>query len=87
MSGIMRVPSNGVDFEIPYSGTHARGDCILVISLGGEMPSINAHYNGIEWVYEDYITCFSDENTVISFKTMSVLDDGYAALIPGPKHV
>ena len=83
----MRAPSQGVDFEIPYSGTHARGDCILVTSLAGERPSINAYYNGVEWVYEDYITGFSDENNVISFHTMNVSDNGRAALIPGPNHV
>ena len=86
MSGIMRAPSRGSYFSIPYSGTCANGDCILVISMGG-MPSVNAYYNGHEWICDDLTTDFSDENNVISFKTMSVLDDGYAALIPGPKHV
>ena len=87
MSEIMRAPSKGVYFEIPYSGTHARGDCILVISSGGESPSINAYYNGIEWVYEDNITGFSDETNVISFYTRDVVDNGSAALIPGPNYV
>ena len=51
------------------------------------MPRINAYYNGIKWVYEDSITGFSDENNVISFRTLDVLDNGEAALIPGPNHV
>ena len=87
MGGIMRVPSGGAYFEIPYSGTHAKGDCILVISFGESSPSINAYYDGIRWVYEDHITSFSDENNVISFYTTYVVDNGGAALIPGPNHV
>ena len=88
MSGIMRVPSNGVYFEIPYSGTHMSGDCILVHSAGGGgMPSIDAYYDGREWVYGDYIISFSDENNVISFRTTSIVDNGFVALIPGPYHV
>ena len=87
MSGIMRAPSKGVYFEIPYSGTHVSGDCILVkpSTIGG--PSVDAYYDGDKWVYEDYITSFSDENNVISFRTSEILNDGYAALIPGPSHV
>ena len=85
----MRVPSGGAYFEIPYSGTHASGDCILVTPSGGARPSIEAYYDGIRWVYEDHITSFSDENNVISFCTMYILSDslGSAALIPGPNHV
>ena len=88
MGGIMRAPSGGAYFEIPYSGTHASGDCILVTSSGAR-PSIEAYYNGIRWVYEDHITSFSDENNVISFCTTYILSDnfGSAALIPGPSHV
>ena len=83
MSGIMRAPSKGVNFSIPYSGTHKFGDCILVSSVGG-MAIVNAYYDGNEWICEDSVIYFSDENNVISFKTMSVIDNGYAALIPGP---
>ena len=88
MGGIMRVPSGGAYFEIPYSGTHASGDCILVTS-SRTRPSIEAYYDGIRWVYEDHITSFSDENNVISFCTTYILSDslGSAALIPGPNHV
>ena len=85
MSGIMRAPSRGVYFSIPYSGTHVSGDCILVVPSGGS-PIIVAYYNGYTWVYEDSTTDFSDENNVISFFTNKVLDDGAAALIPGPNH-
>ena len=85
MSGIMRAPSQGVNFSIPYSGTHKVGDCILVSSIEG-IQRVNAYYTGREWVCEDYVIYFSDENNVISFKTMSALDGGYAALIPGPNH-
>ena len=86
MSGIMRAPSRGARFSIPYSGTHKLGDCILVNSIGG-IPSVNAYYTGHEWTCEDSVIYFSDENNVISFETKSVLDNGYAALIPGPEHV
>ena len=86
MSGIMRAPAQGVNFSIPYSGTHKLGDCILVSSIEG-IPSVNAYYNGHGWICEDSVIYFSDENNVISFKTRSVLDGGSAALIPGPKHV
>ena len=82
----MRAPSQGMNFSIPYSGTHKVGDCILVSSIEG-FPSVNAYYTGREWRCEDTVIYFSDENNVISFTTMSVLDDGYAALIPGPNHV
>ena len=87
MGGIMRAPTKGVYFEIPYSGTHASGDCILVKPQTIQGPRIDAYYDGDKWVYEDYITSFSDENNVISFRTTSILDTGSAALIPGPSHV
>ena len=88
MGGIMRAPTKGVYFEIPYSGTHATGDCILVTSSGA-MPSVEAYYDGARWVYGEYIISFSDENNVISFRTRHILTDniGSAALIPGPNHV
>ena len=86
MSGIMRAPSRGAYFSIPYSGTRAVGDCILVISMGGT-PSICAYYNGNRWVYDDDTTDFSDENNVISFLTRKVVDTGRAAFIPGPGNV
>ena len=86
MSGIMRAPSFSAYFEIPYSGTLAVGDCILVTDISG-VTSVVAQYDGSMWSQEDNINYFSDENNVISFTTMSVLDDGYAALIPGPNHV
>lgn len=87
MGGIMRAPSFSAYFEIPYSGTHALGDCILVMNSGGG-PIIDAYYDGIKWVYdENSIDYFSDENNVISFDTKSVGSDSSAAFIPGPKHV
>ena len=83
----MRAPSFSAHFEIPYSGTHALGDCILVMNLGGS-PIIDAYYDGIKWVYdENSINYFSDENNVISFNTRSVGFYSRAALIPGPEHV
>ena len=85
MSGIMRAPSRGVSFAVPYSGKLAAGDSILVISSSGN-PSIGAYYNGNRWVYADSIINFSDENNVITFKTLSILDTGNAAFIPGPEH-
>ena len=87
MSGIMRAPSKGVDFEIPYSGTHASGDCILVNSAVVGSPTMVAYYDGVRWIYEDNITGFSDENNVISFHTKIIVEAGIAALIPGPSHV
>ena len=86
MSGIMRAPSKGVYFSIPYSGTPVSGDCILVASLE-ESKSVAEYYNGYQWSYEDDVTDFSDENNVISFLTKLVLDSGVAAFIPGPEHV
>ena len=86
MSGIMRAPSRGAYFSIPYSGTRALGDCILVIPPAG-IPSICASYNGTRWEYDDDTTDFSDENNVISFLTSKVSDVGRAAFIPGPEHV
>ena len=83
----MRAPSFSASFEIPYSGTHALGDCILVMPSGGS-PIIDAYYDGIEWVYdENFIDFFSDENNVILFHTMSVGIESNAAFIPGPNHV
>ena len=87
MRGIMRAPSQGKYFSIPYSGTLAVNDCILVLPLGGS-PEVHACYKGNTWIYKDYIIDFSDENNVISFLDMGVLDDGgVAAFIPGPNHV
>ena len=83
----MRAPSGGAYFEIPYSGTHASGDCILVVPSTIEGPSIDAYYDRDKWVYKDYIISFSDENNVISFCTSNILSGGNAALIPGPNHV
>ena len=86
MSGIMRAPSRGAYFSIPYSGTREVRDCILVISMGGT-PSICASYNGNRWVYDSDTTDFSDENNVISFLTRKVIDTGRAAYIQGPGNV
>ena len=87
MSGIMRAPGRGASFAVPYSGKLAINDSIFVISTSGD-PSIAAYYKGnIGWVYEDSIIDFSDENNVITFKALSIVDNGYAAFIPGPNHV
>ena len=87
MSGIMRAPSFSAYFEIPYSGTHALGDCILVMPSGGS-PIIDAYYDGIKWVYdENSIDYFSDENNVISFNLAGSNIQGSVAFIPGPNHV
>ena len=86
MRGIMRAPSQGKYFSIPYSGTLAVNDCILILPLGGS-PQVSLCYKGNTWVYKDSIMDFSVENNVISFLDMSVLDDGVAAFIPGPNHV
>ena len=86
MSEIMRGPSQSTPFAIPYSGTRVIGDCILVVSEGDVF--VAAFYDVSGWWYDErFVPYFSDENNVISFRTMSVLDGGYAALIPGPKHV
>ena len=87
MGGIMRAPSPTSRFEIPYSGTHAYGDCILVINPE-EKPIAYAYYDGIEWVYDpSFVAHFSDENNVITINTMSAGPDSHAAFIPGPGHV
>ena len=86
MSGIMRAPSHSTPFAIPYSGTRVIGDCILVASEGDVF--VAAFYDVSGWWYDEYLVpYFSDENNVISFKTKSVFNNGYAALIPGPNHV
>ena len=86
MSGIMRAPTRSAYFEIPYSGKSKRGDCIIIVTVAGNV-SIAAYHASDIWSHEDYITDFSDENNVISFFTNKVLSDGAAALIPGPNHV
>ena len=86
MSGIMRAPSSGVYFSIPYSGKHVSGDCIRVATAAGEVSMV-ARYSADVWLHEDYITNFSDENNVISFKANYVDGDSSAAFIPGPNHV
>ena len=86
MSGIMRAPSLGANFAIPYSGTPAVGDCILVESLRG-YATIVAHYDGTAWLCVDGITNFYDENNVISFRAEAYRSDSSAAFIPGPHHV
>ena len=86
MSGIMRAPSLGAYFEIPYSGTSDSGDCIIIVTGAGHV-SIAAYYTGGGWLHEDYITDFSYENNVISFKANRVDYDSSVAFIPGPNHV
>ena len=86
MSGIVRAPSRVVYFSIPYSGSHALNDCILIATAIGSINMIASYTMG-GWSYESYITYFSDENNVISFKTSSVGGDSSAAFIPGPEHV
>ena len=86
MSGIMRAPALGAHFEIPYSGTSKSGDCIIIATGVGNV-SIAAYYSGGVWSHEDYITDFSYENNVISFKANYVGNDSSAAFIPGPNHV
>ena len=86
MSGIMRAPSLGVSFSIPYSGTPKSGDCILVANSTGEV-NIVAHYSFGSWVYKNYITDFSVGNNVISFKSGYDNYDSSAAFIPGPNNV
>ena len=85
MSGIMRAPSYSAYFEIPYSGTHASGDCILVASEGDVF--VAAFYDVSGWLYDEYfVPYFSDENNVISFNLAGNIQ-GSAAFIPGPNHV
>ena len=86
MSGIMRAPAPGFTFEIPYSGTHAMGDCILIANEAIR-ASVVAYYDVSGWSHENYITYFSDENNVISFRIESMGGDIRAAFIPGPNHV
>ena len=86
MGGIMRAPSKGVSFEIPYSGTLEYGDCILIVKGAGYVDMV-ARYFMSAWVYEDNVTQFSDENNVISFKINGYDGDSVAAFIPGPRHV
>ena len=85
MSGIMRATSQSTPFAIPYSGTRAIGDCILIVIEGN--AAVVAVYDGSRWWYEDYaVTYFSDENNVISFSLDGNVQ-GSAAFIPGPNHV
>lgn len=86
MSGIMRAPERYVSFSIPYSGSPALNDCILIATASGSV-SVIASYTTGGWSHEEYITYFSDENNVISFKTSSVGSDSSAAFVPGPEHV
>ena len=85
MGGIMRAPSQGVYFEIPYSGTLEIGDCILIAAGAGDVDIV-ARYNVSAWVYEDNMIHFSDENNVISFKINGYDGDSAAAFLPGPHH-
>ena len=86
MSGIMRAPASGLPFAIPYSGTLAAGDCILIVTGAGYVDIV-ARYNADTWLYKDNVTDFSDENNVISFKINGCDGDSEAAFIPGPRHV
>ena len=87
MGGIMRAPSRGAYFEIPYSGTLKYSDLILVAANGRFDISVVAQYSTDGWSHENYITNFSDENNVISFHMDGIEVDSSAALIPGPYHV
>ena len=88
MSGIMRALPLGAHFAIPYSGTPAVGDCILVENLRG-YAAIVALYDGTAWLCIDGTgtTEIYDENNVISFHTESFGRDSSAAFIPGLHHV
>ena len=82
----MRAPSYSAYFEIPYSGTLAVGDCILVTDISG-VTSLVAQYDGSMWSQGDNINYFSDENNVISFDINGYGYNSRAAFIPGPNHV
>ena len=83
MSGIMRAPVPGVSFSIPYSGTLKSGDCILVSNSDGLISVVASYFWGA-WSLKNYITDFSAENNVISFKSNDSNPDSRAAFIPGP---
>ena len=85
MSGIMRAPSFGAYFEIPYSGTLAAGDCILITDVSG-VTSVVTQYDGSMWSQKDNIDYFSYENNVISFNIIGYGYESCAAFIPGPNH-
>lgn len=90
MSGIMRAPAPGITFDIPYSGTHAMGDCIIIANeneAGYVRVSVVAYYDLSGWSHENNITYFSDKNNVISFKMNYIGGNNSAAFIPGPSHV
>ena len=82
----MRAPSYSAYFEIPYSGTLAVGDCILVTYISG-LTSLVAQYDGSMWSQGDNMNYFADENNVISFNINGYDYNSRAAFIPGPNHV
>ena len=83
---MMRIPSLGTYFSIPYSGNLEWGDCILLVTDAGRVSVVANYFLG-EWSYENYITNFSDENNVISFNVDNIDRGRNAAFIPGPLHI
>lgn len=91
MSGPMRGPSVSYNFSIPYSGTLAYGDCVLLVGYFQGSVGINivATYSQLSqlWNTKDGIQVSTDtENHILRIQSSVINEDTKAAFIPGPNH-
>ena len=91
MSGPMRGPQVSYNFSIPYSGTLAYGDCVLLIGYFQGSVGINiiATYSSTAqvWNTESGIQVSTDtENHILHIQSGVIDEDAKAAFIPGPNH-
>ncbi len=86
MAVIMRAPEIGnARFSVPYSGTPAIGDSIILTVKTSGITTVAFYYDG-DWVKSNGIIVESIDNNIISFLAQGYTVGTYAAYIPGPNH-
>lgn len=89
MSNPMRAPSATYVFSIPYSGTLANGDCVLLVGRfsGSEKVHIIAYYKVSNWIPATYVDVSDDkDNHILHIKTNVTNESAKVAFVPGPNH-
>lgn len=86
MDAIMRAPELvSALFSVPYSGTPAIGDSIILTVKTNGITTVAMYYDG-DWVKSNGISVISIEDNTVSFTAGGYTVGTYAAYIPGPNH-
>lgn len=85
MSNPMRVkPSPSYEFSIPYSGTLANGDCVLLVTP--TYDSIEATYMNGVWQLTSAVLSLKDTEHIIHIRFDGIDSATKATFVPGPNH-